>query len=274
MDLKQTDWKEKEKVCQNTLRDFSAVLQTKGLAPTSVRSYVASVQSMLKFYLEVKVALFSGTVPTSVTLSRPYPWTLQTVSQFIESMTDSMYRSFSSLVFQSGLGMFEATHLTYQDIQEEYEKNVCPLCLDFGIKTRKKTSFPFLTFISSWAIDKLRAYLDTQTLTPEFRLYPIGKEAVDAYFRKTAKQFLNWTGRCPMRPHSLRAAFKTICTDAKVIERLYVEFFLGHGKAGKNVEETYISKTQQGWRETYRLIEPFLTPRPEAIVAGSPENPF
>jgi integrase len=262
IDLKQTDWKEKQKVAQNTLRDFSAILQVKGLAPTSVRSYVSSVQSMLKFYLEVKVALFTGTVPPSVTLSRPYPWTLQTINKFIESMTDPMYRSFASLVFQSGLGIREAFTLTYQDIQEEYEKNVCPLCLDFGIKTRKKTTYPFLTFIGSWALEKLKVYLNTQTLTPDLRLYPISREAADSYFRATAKPFLgHWTGRCPMRPHSFRTALKTINTDSKAIDRLYIEFFMGHAKPGKHVEDTYISKTREAWRTEYKKLERFLDPR-------------
>lgn len=63
-----------------------------------------------------------------------------------------------------------------------------------------------------------------------------------------------------MRPHSLAAGFKTVCTDAKVIDSKYVEFFMGHGKAGKNVEETYISKTKESWRQEYRKLEPYLTP--------------
>jgi len=272
IDLKQTDWKEKQKVAQNTLRDFSVNLQAKGLAPTSVRSYVSSVQAMLKFYLEVKVALFKGTVPASITLTRPYPWTLQTVNQFIESMTDPMYKSLSSLAFQSGLGMYEALNLTYQDIQEEYENNVCPLCLDFGVKTRKKTLYPFLTFIGSWAIRKLQTYMKTKTWNPDMRLYPVGKEAVDAYFRKTAKPFLgHWQGRNPMRFHSLRTAFKTISTDAKVVDRLYIEFFMGHAKPGKHVEETYISKTREAWRTEYAKLEPHLTP---PTSSSSDEKPL
>lgn len=267
IDLQKTDWKEKQFIAQDVLKRFSQTLQTKGLAPKSVRLYVSSVQSMLRHYLGIKVSLYPGSLPASITLSKPYPWTLETITPFIDSMKDPMYQSLSSLFFQSALAIEEATSLTYQDIKEEYENNICPLCLDFGIKTRKKTQYPFLTFIGSWALEKLKAYLKDKKLSPELRLYPVDKEKVDTYFREIAKPFLGkWEGRCPMRPQSLRTAFKTLCTDAKVIDKLYVEFYMGHGKPGKNVEETYISKTKEAWRTEYKKLEAFLTPTTRALA--------
>lgn len=259
-DLKHTDWREKQKVAQNVLKGFSGTLQAKRLAPKTVRTYVSAVQSLLKFYLETTVPLFSGTVPSSRTQSRPYEWTLEPAGKFIHGMNNPMYRSLAALLFQSGLGPREALSLEYLDIKEEYEKNVVPLCLDFGLEGRKKTGYPFLTFIGYWAVRLLRDYLETTQM--EGRLYPVAKESVDLYFRVTAKQFLGtWNGRNPCRPHSLRTGFKTIATDAKVIDSLYVEFFMGHAKQGKNVEETYISKSREAWRQTYSKLEPFLTPK-------------
>lgn len=141
-DLKQTDWKERKFVAQEVLKNFSNTLQAKGLAPKTVRTYISSVQSMLKRYLGVKVALDPDTLPASITLSRPYPWTIETVSQFVNSITSPMYQSLASLMFQSSLRILEARTLEYQDIQEEYEKNITPLCLDFEEKPAIKPSTP------------------------------------------------------------------------------------------------------------------------------------
>ncbi len=139
-DLKRTDWREKQQVAQNILKGFSESLQAKGMAPKSVHTYVSSVQSMLKLHLGVKVSLFSDTLPSPITQSRPYGWSLEMVGKFVESMTDPMYRSLTTLLFQSSLGIHEALSLEYEDIREEYEKGVMPLCLDFGLHGRKKSA--------------------------------------------------------------------------------------------------------------------------------------
>lgn len=182
--LKQTSWRERETIATPTdiFKDFTDYLKTKGLSSNSIRSYVSSVQRLCKFY-ELPVSLLNVNLPSPEVQSKKYSWTLQTVSQFIESMTDPMYRSFSSLVFQSGLGMFEATHLTYQDIKEEYEREIYPICLSLR---RHKTGVEFMTFIGSWSISLLRNYLNGKHLEPTDRLFPVTKESVDAYFQLEA----------------------------------------------------------------------------------------
>lgn len=106
-------------------------------------------------------------------------------------------------------------------------------------------------------------------------MYPLRKQELDNYFEHHAKLFLQkWEGQNPMRHHSLRSAFKTICTDAKVIDSKYVEFFMGHSKPGKNVEETYVSKTKEGWREQYNKLERYLTPNSQVTALVVPTVSF
>lgn len=271
--LRQSSWRERQDMPSPTdvLKDFTKYLQTKGLAPNSVRSYVSSVQRLCKSN-QLQVSLLDVGLPDAEVQSEKYSWDLEQIGKFINLFTEPMHKALGASLFQSGLSLIDALPLEYSTIQEEYEKGISPICLSLR---RHKTNVPFQTFLGSWSVGLLRSYLNGKHLEPKDRLFDTTKENVDAYFRARARTFLgSWkTPRNPARPHSLRSAFKTLANKANVIDNFKVEYFMGHDLTN-SMDATYTSMNREDWRATYRLIEPYLTPRPKAIVAGSPEKPF
>jgi integrase len=267
-DLKRTGWRERDLTAIDTLQDFADYLKAKNLSPNSIRSYVSSVQRLCKFH-KMPVSLLDVKLPDPVVQSKKHPWNLEQIGKFIELFDDPMYKALAALLFQSGLSLVDALSLEYGDIQEEYEQGLSVLCLDL---TRHKTQVEFTTFAGSWSVSLLRIYLDGKHLNPTDRVFQTTKESVDAYFRVRGKQFLGSysTARNPARPHSLRGGFKTLSNRANVVENFVVEYFLGHDV--HDMDKTYTSMDREGWRETYKLIEPYLDPRtltekPETALA-------
>jgi integrase len=261
--------RERKRVARNVLREFMVHLQEQDFAPKSVRAYMGSVQSLAQ-YFEVPISLKHLDLPAALAQTKKYPWSLETVAKFINLFEDPMHKTTAVIFFQSGLGISDTLALTYEDIKREYESKTTPLCLDLS---RIKTNTPFMSFIGTWAVDILTEYLKSKNWTPQERLFPVGEEAVEAYFRRMAKQFIgSYEGRNPAGPHSLRAGFRTILGDHKV-DPLYIEFWMGH--SAPEQQKVYVSKSRDGWRQTYKdLAEPWLTPRAIGIIAGSPEQPF
>jgi integrase len=255
------DYVEKQYVAEKTVKDFVAYLQEKNLSPKTIRCYVAAIQGLAQYFFRFAIINTRYVnMPPPVTKSRKHPWTLETVTQFINTFDEPMYRALACLLFQSGLSLREALNLRYGDIAEELEKRITPLCLDFTTTGRRKTGQPFLTFVGKWTCEQLRNYLKWKRIQPEDKLFPVTKEAVDAYFRRQALRFLGqWHGRCPARPHSLRSAFKTILKDSGAIDEKDVEYFMGH-KLG-DIEKIYTERSIEQWRAIYAKAEPFLTPK-------------
>jgi integrase len=270
--LKQSSWRERQDMPTptNVLKDFVGYLKVKGLSPNSVRSYVSAVQRLCKSN-QLSISLLDVGLPAAEVKSEKYSWTLEQIGKFIDLFAEPMYKSLAAALFQSGLSLIDCLPLEYEAIREEYEKGVCPICLSLR---RHKTNVQFMTFLGSWSVGLLRSYLQGKHLEPKDRLFDTTKESVDSYFRARARSFLgSWsTPRNPARPHSLRSAFKTLANKANVIDNFKVEYFMGHDL--NSMDTTYTSMNREDWRATYSLIEPFLTPKSEAIVAGSPEDPF
>jgi len=81
---------------------------------------------------------------------------------------------------------------------------------------------------------------------------------VEYHFRKVAKRMLGeFKGQNPMRPNSLRAAFRTILGDAGM-DRDVIEFFMGH-KLPEQLR-VYHSRTREGCRAIYEKYMKFLEP--------------
>lgn len=250
--------RQKKRVALNVLREFSSSLQQQGLAPKTTRGYISAVQSLAQ-YFEVTISLKHLNLPAPLAQSKKYPWNLDSVGRFIAMFDASIYRALAAVFFQSGLGIGDALALSYGDIKQEYEAGTCPLCLDLA---RIKTSNPFMTFIGAWGLGILKEYLQGQHLEPDSQLFPISKRAVEDYFAHIAGRFVGeYKYRNPVGPHTLRAGFRTLLGDQKV-EPLYIEFWMGHSRRGREQEKVYVSKSRDGWRATYHeLAEPCLTPR-------------
>jgi integrase len=171
-------------------------------------------------------------------------------------MNNIQYKCIAACIVQSGLSISDLLGLRYGDIKEEFERGVVPLCLDLS---RKKTNIPFLTFVGSWALGLLKEHLADRDMQDDTPIFMVTRRAVDSYFRRVGVKFGGWfSGRNPYSPHSLRAAFRTILSDHKV-DPLYIEFWMGHKVPEQQI--VYVSKSREGWRETYRIqAEPWLTP--------------
>jgi integrase/recombinase XerD len=246
---------EKTRIARNTLNEFAEWLQKREYKPKTVTAYIAALQSEAR-YFDLTISTRYVNLQASNPVSRKYPWTLEDVSKFVGMMRKPEYRSLAVTMFQSGLSVSDVLALTYGDIQHEYELGIAPLCLDL---TRIKTDTPYMTFIGSWGTALLREHLADAKPGPGDPLYTKSLRTIDEYFERLGKNFIGlYQGNNPCRPHSLRAAFRTLLADHRV-ESLYIEFWMGHQVPEQ--QRVYVSKSREGWRETYReQAEPWLTP--------------
>jgi integrase len=246
---------EKTRVARKTLNAFIAHLQVEGFAPKTINAYIGAVQSLAKYY-DIPLSTRYVNRPPSKAIYKKYPWTIEEIGKFVSLMDNIQYKCIAACIVQSGLSISDLLGLKYGDIREELEKGVVPLCLDLS---RKKTNIPFLTFVGSWALGLLKQQLMDRPLNDGTPMFTVTRRAVDSYFRRVGVKFGGgFSGRNPYSPHSLRAAFRTILSDHKV-DPLYIEFWMGHKVPEQQI--VYVSKSREGWRETYRVqAEPWLTP--------------
>jgi integrase len=246
----------KSHVARTTLADFVTWLESKKKANKTIRVYVGAIQGLAKYY-DLRIGASYINLPPSITIHKKHPWTIEEIGNFISQMNHTLYKSIAATIVQSGLSLADLLELKYGDIKDEFEKGVTPLCVDL---TRKKTSIRFLTFIGKWGVSLLKEHLNGKRLTDKTPIYDVCDRAVHAYFRRVGAKFGNkkLKGRNPYTPHSLRAAFRTILSDHQ-IDHIIIEFWMGHSVPEQQI--VYVSKSREGWRETYRTqAEPWLTP--------------
>jgi integrase len=246
---------EKTRVARKTLNAFIAHLQGEGFAPKTVNAYVGAVQSLAKYY-DIPLSTRYVNRPPAKAINKKHPWIMEEIGKFISLMNNIQYKCIAACIVQSGLSISDLLDLKYGDIKEEFEKGVALLCLDLP---RKKTNVPFLTFIGGWALGLLKQHLMDRPFKDDTPIFTVTRRAVESYFRRIGMKFSGgFSGRNPYSPHSFRAAFRTILSDHKV-DPLYIEFWMGHKVPEQQI--VYISKSREGWRETYRtLAELWLTP--------------
>lgn len=247
---------DKKWVVRSTIQQLTEKLTGMGYAPNTVRQVTAALKSLLEFY-GIHTSFRHMNLPPPTPIHKKHPWTIEEIGRFVELLPNSLYKSIAASIVQSGLGLSDLLLLTYGDIRDEYERGITPLCLDL---TRKKTTVPFMTFLGEWAVSHLREYLADRLLIDSVRLYPVSGRAVERVFSRTGRIFGGrFQGRNPFSPHSLRAAFNTLLRDRKV-DHIYIEYWMGH--AIPEQHRAYVTKSREGWRETYRtLAEPWLTPK-------------
>jgi len=237
------------RVARNALKGFVEWLQERDYAPKTVRAYVAAVQSLGKYY-EIPISTRYVNLPSSQPISSKFAWTIDTVAKFIGMIKDAELKSLAVTLFQSGLSISDALSLTYEDIKYEYEHNTVPLCLDLA---RIKTDVPFMTFLGEWGVSLLREHLRGRRLRLESPLYTTSHRAIDHYFERLGKRWMGtYKGQNPCRPHSLRAAFRTLLGDAKM-DRDVVKFFMGQRLPEQ--DRVYHSRSRGGWRRIYAEYE-------------------
>ena len=255
--------RERGRIARNTLKAFMEWLQDneRNYKPKTVRAYVAAIQSEAK-YFDIAISTRYVNLPAGKPFSQKYPWTLEEVARFVQKLKHPTYETMAVVIFQSGLSLSDLLALTYGDIQHEFETGVTPLCLDLS---RIKTDVPFMTFIGEWGVSLLKQHLAGRTLNPQLPLFVKAERSIEDYFARLARNMLGeYKGRNPMRPHSLRSAFQTMLSDHQV-NQLYIDFWMGHKVPEQ--KGVYISKSREGWRETYKTqAEPWLTPREAGIV--------
>lgn len=241
-------------MARKTIKGFAKWLEKKGLAAKTIRSYVAAVQS-LALYFDITFTTRYVDLPAAVPVSEKFPWSIETVTKLIDMITDLELKSASVNLFQSGVGITDLRLLTYSDIKYEYEHEIVPLCFDLS---RHKTSTPFMTFIGTWGINLLRQHLKGHKLKLDTPLYTISHRTIDDKFQMLAKEFVGkYNGFNPIRPHSLRAGFRTLLGDAGC-DRDVVKFWMGQRLPEQ--DRVYHSRSRDGWRDQYAKYEHALTP--------------
>ena len=247
--------RQRARVARNALKGFVEWLQERDYAPKTIRAYVGAVQSLGKYY-DISISTRYVNMPSSQPVSSKFPWTLGKVAEFVGMIRVPEVKSIAVTLFQSGLSVSDVLSLTYEDVKYEYERDVTPLCLDLA---RIKTDVPFMTFAGGWAVSLLRKHLKGKRLRLEDPLYSVSHRTIDLHFERLGKRWMgSYSGQNPCRPHSLRAAFRTILGDAGMDQDV-VEFFMGHKLPEQR--RVYHSRSRDGWRELYRKYEHALTPR-------------
>jgi integrase/recombinase XerD len=246
--------RQRKRVARNVLKEFVRFCQERGYKPKTIRVYVGAVQSFTGYY-DIKISTRYVDLPASLTVSHKFPWTLEKVAEFIDMIGDLKYKTIAVVMFQSGLSISDVLALTYEDIKYEYEHGIVPLCLDL---TRIKTDVPFMSFIGKWGVSLLRQCLPAK-LRLQSPLFQITSRSVEIHLKRLAEKFVGeYTGQNPVRPHSLRAAFRTILGDAGA-DRDVVEFWMGHKLPEQ--QRVYHSRSRDGWRSIYQKYEDYLTPK-------------
>jgi len=246
--------RQRTRVARNTLKRFVEWLEERNYAPKTIRAYLSAVQSLARYY-EIPMSMRYVRMPASIPVSDKFPWTLKEFATFVDVIKRLDVKSLAVTLFQSGLAVSDVLALTYEDIKREYEQSIVPLCLDL---VRIKTDTPHMTFIGSLGFSYLKRCLESRgRLRAEEPLYTLSHRVIDLHFERAAKRLMgSWRGQNPMRPHSLRAAFRTLLGDAGCPET-YTEFWMGHSMG--DIKKIYVSKRREGWRAEYRKWEPYLT---------------
>ena len=253
--------RERKRVGRNVLRQFVKWMEKQGFKPKTIRTYVNSVQSLAAYY-EYRLSARYVNLPTSQPVSKKYPWTVEKVAEFVQTLPTLQLQSIAVSTFQSGLGPADLLDVIYGDIKREYELKTVPLCFDFA---RKKTDVPFMTFIGEWGFSLLHKFLSKRRLKAGDKIYWMPHRTITYHFGKAGERWLgkhyglgkDYEGQNPCRLYSLRAAFRTLLGDAR-LQETYIEFFMGH--EAPEQRRVYVSKSREGWRKTYRKYEYALTP--------------
>jgi len=260
--------REQRKVVETELSEFIDDQKEKGKSNNSIRLYIAAIQNFLKFKNISVSTSFIGNMPPATAQKKngKHEWKISQLKEFVDKATNYRDKAIIMCMFQSGLAVKEICNLNYGDIQEDYEKDVLPICLKL---VRKKTAVEFKTFFGRDAVKYLRLYLATRkNLKPQSPLFTkirarggeerITTASIQQTFSEIAKNlpFIKQNGDDynPARPHSLRAGFNSRLIG-KIDETLR-EFWMGHALNG--VASAYLNMPTDELRKLYMTAEEYL----------------
>ena len=241
-----------EKTLKHELVKFKKKLRDEGVSDTTIKTYMAAIQSFFKFHGVSLPAMKNGRITDA---NHKDEYNRGKVKQLINVCTPRERAMFLTM-FQSGLASNEVSNLRVKDLKE-VKDNITILKLQ-----RQKSGEFFTTFLGR---DARKAIEDYLMLRNEGNLIPgrpdISKLAKvkneDDYvfvtwnatkhewgkvtphhisrYMMQACQKLGWNVKNgaiqrynPNRPHALRASFATICMNQGRIPKFFVDHMLGH----------------------------------------------
>jgi integrase len=264
---------EQERITEMELKEFIDYLKNQKLSNNAIRLYFAAIQNFLKY----KHIVLSGSfveLPPQVgkrdgnkKVNGKHKWTIEQIKQFVDVAPNYREKALIMCMFQSGLAVNEICRLNYEDVQDELEAGILPLCLDDLI--RKKTNIEFRSFFGRDAVKYLKLYLATRNnLHPKSPLFVQDRLRNDKEIRITISiieqafrdisdnlDFIKKNGGYnPARPHSLRAAFNSRLTG--MVNDDLREFWMGHSIGG--VKRAYLNMPIEDMRKHYMNAERYL----------------
>jgi len=274
---------EKVRPGEDTIRKFVEWHKEKGYANFSTLQSLGAVQNILKYYgIQMTFDFINKPKPIPVKGNEKHPWRIDHLREFVEVADYVRDKAFILIAFQSGLSVGDICSLDYGDIADDYENNRLPMIIR---KYRQKTGVELMTGIGYDALRYLRLYLESrpniQRSDPLFTMLGSSGDrmsisSMQARFKKYAGKvsFLDEAkkeGYNPVRPHSLRAGFRSRLTG-KVDEDL-IEFLMGHD-IGRE-KSTYINQPLSEFRQMYAELEKYLaiskTSLEDKAESGNPQ---
>jgi hypothetical protein len=263
------------------LKSYGSYLAEKKFAPKSIRAYVGSVQALFK-YFEITITTTYSNLPPATTENPKHTWNIQQVGEFLKSFDSPLYYCLGVWFLQSGLSNIDLLKLTYSKVKQQYENDVNPFCLNMVRWKTRKYQIKFRSFIGTQGIEAFREYYESlpNALKDNDLIFPISSVSVQKYFARRSREFLakvqpkddsekkqtpEKKQRNPCVPSSLRTGFRTFLTD-KVTNSI-IEYLMGHNLTS-DLEKTYLNRSDDSWRQTWKVdCEPLLT-FDVAVVGG------
>jgi integrase len=250
--------RERKRVARTILRGYVIYLKDHGFLPKSIHGYINPIQSMAAYFEVEGITTRFINMPKAKVKTKPHPWTVTDFEKFMVLLQKPMYQSITSLYWQSGLSVSDEQRILFGGIKDEFEAEVCPICLDFTSEGRHKTGVEFRTFFGPETIELLKRYFKAEG-TPEAEdlLFQVTDRAIQKYYAVRAREILgDYPGRNPMSEHTLRKKFRTNVVNAGCPES-YAEYFMGHDLEG-DLRKTYTNMSNDQWRAEYKKYLPAL----------------
>jgi integrase/recombinase XerD len=259
--------RQRRRLSEEELNGYISFLQEKKMSNNSIRAYVAGLQNFLKYYsFQVSTAFVKVPSNKVAKKNKKHAWKLVEIQEFVKVANSMRDKAVILCLFQSGLGIQELVNLNYEDVAKELEGNKLPLMLHL---TRQKTGIDFKTFLGRDSIKYLKLYLQTRSGlrhdSPLFTLQGSNNErlttgAIEKKFRDFATevsfiQEYEMEGYNPIRPHSLRSAFRSRLTGRT--DPSLIEFLMGHSIGAE--KRAYINLPDEELRELYANHEHLLS---------------